>query len=289
MERVMRLGALNVVAQPHSQDIYHQIIKHLRRSQRAVRIRGDRFGMIASLNSLDGPASDRFVEGLIVTFTPIDVTADWVNITSGKKAQDDELSTIQIPKNLQPNAKFHHFRFYLKDHTLLFEVGNSGTKLTPENAGRMFERLLSAPDVEKKFGQVISTVLPNSDTIDRIITHKRLRYIHIVLYAPNPDKGAAAEQKVKNRLEKMLARRMERIVVAKSKAHLALDEEIVQEARIGAKNGKVEAKVEVGKKVEKISTVETPFLYSHSYYAGEGTIEGEFGVASGRAVSDLRG
>ncbi|WP_353080064.1 DUF4747 family protein [Stenotrophomonas sepilia] len=290
MEKVIRVGALNIVTQPHSPKTYELLIQKLGRTRRAGRIRGDRFGLVTLAPKAGGPASDPYVQGLIGTFTRIDVKGDWMNVKSGKVAESDDKQGLSIPANLQPNAKFFRYRFYLKSHVLVFEIGNGGARLTPNNAGALFQRLVSNETIEKEFGEVVCTVFPARDTIEEIINSKTLRTVEFVVHAPNPDTGKKAETAYKERLQRMHALRLHQTVVAKKKDYIQPDEQLESDLRVASTNGQVKATVKKGGRLVKISTIDTPYEYVHSYDGNRTTTidEGEFGIAADRALSELR-
>ncbi|MBN5078241.1 DUF4747 family protein [Stenotrophomonas maltophilia] len=290
MEKVIRVGALNIVTQPHDATIYELLIRKLGRKRKAGRIRGDRFGLVALASPAGGPASAPYVDGLIGTFTRIDVKGDWMNVRSGKVAESDDKEGLSIPANLQPNAKFFRYRFYLKSHVLVFEIGNGGARLTPNNAGALFERLLSADSIQDEFGEVICTVFPAKDTVDEIVNSKTLRTVEYVVHAPNPDDGKAAEKAYTERLERLHASRIQATVVAKKKQFIQADDQLKSDLRVASTNGHVKAVVRQGNRLVKISTVDTPYEYVHTFEGKRTTTidEGEFGIAADRALDELR-
>jgi len=290
MEKVIRVGALNIVTQPHSAKNYELLIRKLGRTRKAGRIRGDRFGLVTLAPPAGGPASAPYVQGLIGTFTRIDVKGDWMNVRSGKVAESDDKEGLNIPPNIQPNAKFFRYRFYLKSHVLVFEIGNGGARLTPNNAGALFERLLSNESIENEFGEVVCTVFPARDTIEEIVNSKTLRTVEFVVHAPNPDSGKKAETAYKERLQRLHALRLQQSVVAKKNDFIQPDEELKSDLRVASTNGQVKATVKRGNRLVKISTVDTPYEYLHSYDGSKSTTidEGEFGIAADRALDELR-
>lgn len=290
MDKVIRVGALNIVTQPHSAKTYELLIRKLGRTRKAGRIRGDRFGLVTLASQSGGPASDPYVEGLLGTFTRIDVKGDWMNVRSGKVAESDDKQGLNIPANLQPNAKFFRYRFYLKSHALVFEIGNGGARLTPNNAGALFQRLLSSDSIEDEFGEVVCTVFPARDTIEEIVNSKTLRTVEFVVHAPNPDTGKKAETAYKERLQKMHALRLQQTVVAKKNDYIQPDEQLKSDLRVASTNGQVKAVVRKGSRLIKISTVDTPYEYVHTYDGKRTTTidEGEFGIAADSALAELK-
>lgn len=289
MERVMRLGALNIVAQPHSAEIYEHLIKAARRKRGAARIRSDRFGM---LSSATGPVQgvESYIDGRITTFTRIDADSDWINVRSGKAAIEDDLAGLNIPKNLQPNGRFHRYRFYLNSHVLVFEVGNGGNRLTARNAGTLFNRIFSQESIFDDFGEIAVTVLPERATVERIVNSNTIRSVSYVVHAPNPDDGREAERRFTQRLETMRVQRLEQTVVAKKNEYVKPDEQLKSDIRVAANNGSVNAKIVEGKRVVPVSTEETPFEYVHLYWSGrdQDVHGGEFNIAADRVLTKLR-
>lgn len=290
MEKVIRVGALNIVTQPHSAKNYERLIRMLGRSRRAARIRGDRFGQIAFAPEAGGPSSEPYVEGLIGTFTQIDVDGDWMNVRSGKVAESDEKAGLSIPKDLQPNAKHFRYRFYLKQHVLVFEIGNAGDRLTPVNAGKLFERLLANPKIISEFGEVVCTVFPEKESVDAIVHSPSLKSIDFVVHAPNPDDGKAAERDFKDRMHRMRVLRLQQSVVARKSQFIQPDEKLASDLKIAATNGHVKAAIKKGNRTVVVSTADTPFMYVHEYTLQRGKTfeEGEFGIAADRALAELR-
>jgi hypothetical protein len=258
--------------------------------RRAARIRGDRFGLITAISKNSKPDKPgAFLDGFVGAFTQIDEKSDWINLNTGKRAETDELAEVRIPSDLRPNAAFHRFRFYLKEHKLIFEIGNSGAKLTPRNAGVLFERLFSAQKLIDEFGEVAVTVLPTSDSVSEIMNDPGLRAIHLVIYAPNPDTGRDAEREFRDRLEHMRVRRLEQLVVAKAKASIQPDSELIESATVASTNGRVDATVVREGRSIKLSTTETPFVYTHTYTASDNSIDAmEFAIAADRVWRRIR-
>lgn len=288
MERVMRLGALNVVTQPHSAANYQSLLQATKKLRRAVRVRGDRFGLISILPEHAAPGGKgAFVDGQLALFTQIDEASDWINIRTGKKAEGDELSQVVIPRELRPNATFHYFRFYFQAHTLIFEVGNGPSKLTPGNTERLFSRLFSQPKIESAFGEVAITVYPQSDSVARILASKGIKQIHLVIYAPNSDNQKKAQVAFMERLEAMKARRLEEIYSAKQGEVIAPDPALVESAKVAATNGFVSANVVQFGKVVQVSTKDTPFIFAYTYDSASTIGADAFAQAAEEAFAHL--
>lgn len=289
MERVIRLGVLNVVTQPHSAERYQRLIQKVRNRRKAGRIRGDRFGIIGLMSTNASPSkSGAYVQGMITTFTQIDVDGDWVNVSTGQKAEDDERSQIRIPEHLRPNPAYNHFRFYLKEHLLMFEIGNSGLRITPANANKLFARLFSADTIVSDFGEVTVTTWPSKGTLSAILKDAGLRILHLVIHAPNPDDGKAAETQWMKRLESIGARSIEQRVVAKKDESISPDGALIEAATVASTNGQVDATVRRGKRTVQISTRNSPLIHTHTYFSESNTEASEFGIACENVRHRLR-
>lgn len=267
MDRVIRVGALNIVTHPHTAQGYSDLVARVRRRKKAVRIRGDRFGMISIAAQPGNPRTrNATVNGILGTFTRIDADSDWINVTTGLKAEDQDRAALEnLPRNLQPNHAQHRFHFYLRTHTLFYEIGNSGHRLTPKNAESLFKRLFEAPPIVNEFGDVDVTIIPDHGALDKILSAPDIRSLRIIVSAPNPDRGAQAEQQLMGRLDRLKARKKDTTYVAERGASLQPDQELEAEAKIASRNGRVEANIRKGRRVSKVSTIDTPYVYTYEY------------------------
>ena len=290
MERIVRVGALNIVAQPHSASIYKDLIVMVKNRRKAGRIRGDRYGMIALMGLPDDASRpDAYVQGVLGTFTQINSESDWINVTTGMKVEGDDLTTVKsLPKNLQPNRAENRFRFYLKDHILFFEVGNASHKLTPQNAEKLFQRLFSPATIKERFGEISVTAIPDQETIQRILSSKGLKALRIVVSAPNPDNGKEAERQFMERLEDIHVQRVDSMYVAKQRKSIDPDDDLKQEAIIASRNGRVDARIVVNNKVVPISTVDQPFIYPLNFNQKSMNEHDAFGLACDLARRQLK-
>ncbi len=267
MKRVIHIGAINVVTHPHASSRYQELLKSVHKRRKAARIRADRFGMISLLVPSERPTrASAFAEGLIGTFTKIDASSDWINVSTGLKAEDSDRLVIQkIPTNLQPDFVTHRFRFYLRGHELFFEIGNGGHRLTQGNAESLFKRLFSAGPIVTKYGEVDVTVIPSPDSIEQIMAAREMLSLRLAINKPNPDSGAAAERQFMERLGRIKARRVETTFTAERGSSIKPDEEIVEEAMVAARNGRVDAVIKKMGRRKTVSTADMPFLYSYEY------------------------
>lgn len=289
MERVIRLGALNIVTQPHSAARYQELLFKVKNRRKAGRMRGDRFGMLGLMSKTDHPGkSGAYIEGLITTFTQINVDGDWANIFTGAKAEEADIEGLNIPDNIRPNPAFNRFRFYLKEHLFVFEIGNGGYRLTPNNAEKLFDRLFSAPSIQTEFGEVSVTAYPSKDSVGNILRSKHLQRLYLVIHTPNPDDGENAEARLMQRLDSMNAKRLDQVVVAKRDGFIAPDALLIQEAKIAAKNGRVDAKIKRDGRSKDISTKDSAYIYVHTYSIESNTTEREFGIAAEVVRHQLR-
>jgi hypothetical protein len=289
MDRIIRLGVISISTQPHSAARYQKLLHKVRNRKKAARVRGDRFGYITFLSREERPRRDgSFIQGLLTTFTQIDIDGDWFNMSTGKLAELQERSTIHIPSNLRPNPVEHHFRFYLKEHLLIFEIGNSGSRLMPTSAKRLFERFLSAPTITEEFGESVVTVMPKADTVSRILRSDKIVKIELRIDVPNPDDGRSAQRKWMERLNRMDAQSAAQEFVSKDDAFVKPDEQLTQAAKIAARSGYVAATVRDSGRSERISTVDTPYIHVHEYSTESQTEDNAFGIACEHIRHDLR-
>jgi hypothetical protein len=289
MERTLRLGALNVVTQPHSAPGYQRLIELVRNRRMAVRIRADRFGLFTFLTPSQKPrTAGAYAQGLIGTFTQINEDGDWINLATGKNAEHDDLQKIVIPRGLKPNPKYFRFRFYLKEHLFIYEMGNGGLRLTPLSAKALLDRQFSAETVIDRFGQVEVTCIPKRSHVDTILNDPTLRHIHLIIHAPNPDDGSAAERAIMNRLNRINAQRIETHVHAKKDNSIKPDKELRQSAHVAADNGIVNAIIIRDGRNFPISSSNQPFQHVHRYSTEVNTEEAEFGIACETVRHQLR-
>src|SRR5690606_6396264 len=152
--------------------------------------------------------------------------SDWINITTGLRAEEQERAALQnLPRNLQPNHAQHRFHFFLRTHTLFYEIGNSGHRLTPRNADALFKRLFEAQTIVDQFGDVDVTIIPDHGAVDQIL-NSQIRSLRVVVSAPNPDTGARAERQLMQRLARLNARKRDTTYVAERGEMLQLDQDL---------------------------------------------------------------
>lgn len=158
----------------------------------------------------------------------------------------------------------------------------------PSSAKRLFERFLSAPSVADQFGESVVTVIPKTDTVSRILRSKKIIRIELRIDVPNPDDGRSAQRKWMERLNRMDARSAAQQFASKSDSFVKPDAQLTQTAKVASRSGYVAATVRDSGRSERISTIDTPYIYVHEYSTGSQTEDNAFGIACEYIRHDLR-
>jgi Domain of unknown function (DUF4747) len=183
-DTTIEVAALNLVASPHPAGIYLRLLNHV--AHKEVPLWGSDWAKITEPRVIDGRDNDFF--GEILIWTHIDTEIPWINKETDTEATVEEMQPVvdALPENLEPN--FRPFTYVLNqaEHIVLIEIKNElGQRLSPKRAKRMFDRLFE--NLSADFPEVDVTVIPEEESLERILAIKRLRKLEIFIKRPNPD------------------------------------------------------------------------------------------------------
>jgi hypothetical protein len=181
------------------------------------------------------------LEGEISTFSQLDPTLPWINLETEEDASSDELG--DIPDHLRPNLRKCQFYFDVASHKLFFLTTARKGGISPSLMARYLKDLFSFSEVVLEFGEVGITVLPDRDSISRIIGWKKIRRLQVHAERPNPgDYDPDELEEFEQSLAEQNASQLNFELVAEKNKSLILSEKTKTLVAIAADNGFVEAK-----------------------------------------------
>lgn len=246
-------GILNVVASPHPPGTYERLISTAS-ERRRVLFRGDQYGSISPPDTRESG----LLLGRLVIWTQIDESEPAVVIDQLREVDFEDLE-VSIPENLGFNCRVFLWAFRLSDHKLFIETKNEfGKTLSPRSVAKFFGRLFSQAELGQPFPYVEVTVIPEDDTVRRVLDVPNLKKILIHLNRPNPDDVNTDASRIMARLEAMGAKVQVTQLTAIPGETLRLDEETRVTAEVAAFNGFVETKGSLGGELIRRSTKEYP-------------------------------
>lgn len=272
MAAKISVSGINVVTHPHSPEGYIELMYELFRSRRHIRVYGSLHLMLGELKPIDSTKGMTGLFGRLYRFVNIDKDAPWFNVAKHDEATEEELAQINLPDELRPNTEMFDFVFYPVGHTFYFNT-RSGNKidgkrgsLSPGQVAKLLVALTSLQPIEKKYGPVEVTTLPDKEQLEKILAIYSLKKLVIEVSKPNPDELGVAQAKVFNRLDKMKSRKIRQEIYAEKDASITLDEDSRTLAHVASTNGKVVGSgyTATHRKVEE-STVRKPWVDTVDY------------------------
>jgi Domain of unknown function (DUF4747) len=256
---VLDVGAINISASPHPEGIYRRAL--LAVADKEVRIYGSDWAKITD----PGPFDDHpdWLFGQILVWSQIDPNKPWLNKQKNTEATAEEKQKFfkALPAYIEPNFRAFNFIFLEKRHRLVLEYRNElGDQFGPERAKRLFSVLLSPKYLSEEFPEFAVTIIPEDDSVEKILQIPRLNWVEFVLERPNADDIGDEAKRVQKQLERLGARqqKIELRKAAKEKT-LKLGPKLRLIAKVASLNGRFSGagKNEDGTKVNE-STAKHP-------------------------------
>ncbi|MDU0339565.1 DUF4747 family protein [Bosea rubneri] len=254
MTRVLKLGVLNIVASPHPEGIYRELLAVAASGE--AQARGSDYARITRPRD----EGDGILSGRILIYANIDKDSPWLDIETGEELTEEDLDEISIPDKARPNFKSFIYVFDEKNHLLYFETVNEfGKGLGISTAYRAIARLLGEDRTSQLETAVEVTVVPEEDAVDRILNMPGLKRLFIRINAPNPEDFEDKKLEVLRDLEANHAKRVDlNYVKAAGAESLTPTEEVRQLAQIGAENGYVKGESNGDGQPDELSTKALP-------------------------------
>ncbi|CAD7377128.1 DUF4747 family protein [Xanthomonas arboricola] len=235
----IEVGAINVVLQPHSPEIYENWVRTIFRLRLKAAVHGNRFGALSQLYRT-GADEGVTLQGVVSTFVHFDKDLPWYNDETSKDATPQDLGKVSLPEHLRPDHKRCNFAFDTKRHLFLFEADARRGGLTPRLMLRLLERFAKEPRIAAKFGLAKLTVVPDTRAVEEILEWGSLKKLVIATSLPNPDFADAAFSDLEDWMSAQGAETF-RQELGSSQPDLVPDEETKNLARIASEHGYIEA------------------------------------------------
>ena len=266
----MGLRSINVAANPHPPGVYQSIFTEAALSP--VRYWGDHYATISKPVVVE----EGFFQGRLVAWTQINKDEPAVNLEMLTEVDLSDLD-LQLPDNIGFNGRIFLYSFREMDHKLFVEVKNEfGKRLSPQRVEKIFSLLLSPAVLGVDAPLVETTLIPDEDTLDRILSIHRLKRLDIHIVRPNADDVDV--QEILDELEAQGAKSMDKtLIAAPGKDGLTPDENTSKQASVAAYNGYVTGagREEDGETI-RLSTKAHPRIFDR--------LLTEFGSALGAAL-----
>lgn len=261
-------SALNIRVHPHpTQQVYVDLFMAAYEKNRQIPLGGHTSAKLSGLWPMN---EDKPLDGLvgeITKYNNIDPDS-WVNIETGKHAEQDELDEINIPRDLKPNGKQFYFIFFPREHILISEARDKDGAFGPKLQAKFFKFLFSPKDIIEQFTAIDITIFPDESTLNQILNSKTLKRLDLIIYRPNPHDFEDFEQGILEEMEQQNAKMFEKKLVAQDKHFLQPSDTTKNQIRVAAHNGKVvytDVDPKTGLTNKDKSTDETPFIERDRY------------------------
>lgn len=260
------IGAINIKIHPHSPAKYDQLFEMASEKLTLGKIRGMDWGIIGSKSAWkDG--SETPVTGVLWRFINIDSSEPWANLKTRKTQFPGEEPII--PPELKPHLRREAYVFFPEAHRLFYDA----SRFSPNMAGKLLYGIFSAPAIERKFGIVDVHVETSEEALEKIRSIHRLASLELLISLPNADDHNKNEKRVRDRLEKLNARRLAEKYTAHKGKSISPDRDLEAYMQVAKSNGYVNAVGYSPDDVkEEISTKTHPLKESAYYEEGKETI-----------------
>jgi hypothetical protein len=232
----LEVAALNIVATPHPEGIYVSLLEAIAGEE--FLLGGSDRAKITAPTEFEHPKG--FYHGQVFVWAHIDTDQKWLNTEKDVAATDEEMEALEkaLPDNLEPNFRYFTYVLDVEEHILLLEVKNeNGSRFSPKRAERMFSYLFDA--IPEGPGIDI-TVIPEDETLAKILAIPRLRKLEILVKRPNADDIGDDFNRIMASMQEEGAKswKIEKVKAAKEKT-LKPNEETKKIAAVASTNGHV--------------------------------------------------
>lgn len=238
--RRVALAALNIAMHaPHSPQGYISVLQKAFRLHRIVRI-GTLHGIMLGLIHRPGHVGDiPVITGEIYRFVQLDPSEQWFNSQTREPATDDEVGQINIPSHLLPHLQRIPFVFNASTHQLWYVKQDGKTTLSPSVATKFMSLLLNEVVHRNDLPEISVTPIPESTSVDAVLSLPGLEYLKIELVRPNPDAADSAEARWLHKLERQRTTKAKLELHRQRNAHIEPDAETRDMALAASRNGLV--------------------------------------------------
>lgn len=234
-------GILNVRLHPHSPTRYLEFIQDIYRRRQPVKVHGDRYAMLSSLDRSE--RDSHVLSGLITTFTRVESDGVWFDTSSLTEASEEQVSRINIPANLYPNAASYFSTLDGDSHRIFVETYSSGKTLTISSALRIFQRLSEDLHILDEYGPATISVVQDSSGLEIVFGLNIIKKITITILRPNPDIFSDDfEEQVEAHLAEAHSKKLVIGYEAVPGQSLVPTDEIQTASAVALENGKVETR-----------------------------------------------
>jgi len=260
--KTIKVAALNIKTQPHSQHQYIKLFNDSYGIKDPNRIRSSDWGIIGSVHEDEGHDNVKILRGFIYRYLNIDPKAPWLNLENITPIdeKDPEKPPI-IPNHLKPNLKTIPYIFYPSFHRFFFDSKN----ITPGDMKHLVSSVFKHDKILKNYGIVDVTIETTREAIAKILAIPRLTKLNIIFSRPNDDDLGPLEQRLIERIDQQRIRRLEQNATSTDPQGINADEETKAFMKIARSNGSVYAKGYAGDQKIEISTVDHPVIGLTSY------------------------
>lgn len=260
--RTIQISALNIAMhQPHSPKRYVSLFKDAKKLRNLVRLDSLHWAMLGLLYGPKGDSPNAELTGEIYRFVKLDPSEPWFNTETREAATEDDVGGIKIPAHLLPHLQRVEFVFKPDVHELWFISQDRKDRLGPQTAVKFFQRLFDPIVQSGKYPTIEVTAIPDTDTLEEMLSLPKVEKIVIELTRPNADDAAGEETKWLKKLAKQNARKITTELVAVTGESISPDEETRALAAVAARNGNVSVigRDASGKRVDE-STKSRPLM-----------------------------
>jgi len=200
-------GVLNIALHPHSPDIYRSFILDAYALKKPIHLRGDRYGILSLVHREE--SGDGFISGVITTFTRLDSGGSWFDAAQLTEANSAQLSQINIPDHLYPNAAAFYFSFDLNIHRLYFQTYSKGKVLSVNQSISLFWGLSQDTSMLAKYPRPKINAIQSEAGLNTMFSIPRIKKVRITINRPNPDVfGDDFEQDIERELGESNSRKV---------------------------------------------------------------------------------
>ena len=195
-KRKLTMGVINITMHPHKPELYVELLKEAVRLKALAGIGNLQSALINRASPLEmGAKNAAVLSGTVARFQNIDMDGAWFDTSSSTIADESELAEINIPGHLKPNSTLYDFVFVPSVHKFFYEMESKDAKISPLQMEKALKDILNHPVLEKKYGRVEVTNVPEVDKLEKALAIKSISSVVLSITRPNADHFSTIERR----------------------------------------------------------------------------------------------